>query len=107
MLCFSSKSGVGTPALFTTNTSGEFSYDAPYCTGFKKAGISFKAEDGFFGKSLIGINANGYTGLTVDQLYKHIVKLGRFPKPWSQDINGYILHNDNSYVSAQPDKGKA
>ena len=68
MLCFSSKSGVGKPALFTTKKSGEFSYDAPYCTGFTKAGISFKAEDGFFGKSLIGINSNGYKGLTVDQL---------------------------------------
>lgn len=68
MLCFSSKSGVGTPAVFTTNKDGEFSYKKEYCKGFKELGISYKAEDGFFGSSLIGINSNGYKGYTPAQL---------------------------------------
>ena len=68
MICFSSKVGVGKPSLFTTNSAGEFSYEKEYCKGFTDAGISFKTEDGFFGSSMIGINANGYTGLTVDSL---------------------------------------
>lgn len=68
LLCFSSKSGVGEPALFTTNSDGKFSYAKTYCKGFKDAGISYKAEDGFFGSSMIGINKNGYTGLTVASL---------------------------------------
>ncbi|MCQ2514084.1 MAG: dockerin type I domain-containing protein [Ruminococcus sp.] len=64
IMCFSSKPGVGTPALFTTNDKGEFSYGADYCRNFKSLGISFKYEDGLFGgnKTLTGIKGNGYTG---------------------------------------------
>lgn len=60
MMCFSSKSGVGTPALFTADENGDFSYDT--CVGFEDAGISFTVEDGFFGTSMNGIKGNGYSG---------------------------------------------
>ena len=60
LLCFSSKPGVGQPALFRADTDGYFNYDT--AVGFKEGGISFKYEDGFFGSSLYGINANGYQG---------------------------------------------
>ena len=62
LLCFSSKPGVGQPALFRADTDGYFNYDT--AVGFKEGGISFKYEDGFFGSSLYGIKANGYEGYT-------------------------------------------
>ena len=60
MVCFSSKVGLGQPALFQSSADGTFSYDT--CVGFDEAGITYKAEDGFFGSSVIGINGNGYSG---------------------------------------------
>lgn len=61
MICFSSKPGVGTPALFTASEDGTFSYDT--CVGLKDAGISYSYEDGFFcGDTLTGIKGNGYDG---------------------------------------------
>lgn len=60
MACFSSKAGLGQPALFQSSADGTFSYDT--CVGFDEAGITYKAEDGFFGSSVIGINGNGYSG---------------------------------------------
>lgn len=62
LLCFSSKPGVGQPALFKADTDGYFNYDT--AVGFREGGISFKYEDGFFGSSLYGIKANGYQGYT-------------------------------------------
>ena len=35
IMCFDSKPGCGTPALFTTNAKGQFSYDDEYCRDFK------------------------------------------------------------------------
>lgn len=66
LMCFSSKPGVGQPALFTA-TDGAFSYDN--CVGFAEGGISFKYEDGLFGNGAItGINGNGYAGYVPSML---------------------------------------
>ena len=59
LMCFSSKPGVGQPALFTTDSTGYFNYDNT--TGFKAGGISFKYEEGFFGSKITGIKSNGYS----------------------------------------------
>lgn len=69
VMAFSSKPGVGTPALFTTNSDGKFSYDQPYCNNFTSLGISFKYEDGFFGEEMTGINGDGYKGYTPDMVF--------------------------------------
>lgn len=61
MMCFSSKPGVGQPALFKTDSTGYFSYTEGI-TNFKEGGISFKYEDGFFGSHIYGVNGNGYAG---------------------------------------------
>lgn len=67
MICFSSKPGVGTPALFTADENGEFSYDT--CVGLEDAGISYEYEDGFFcGDTLTGIKMNGYEGYVPSML---------------------------------------
>ena len=61
LMCFSSKPKVGEPALFQTDSTGYFNYKQN-ATGFVEGGISFTYEDGFFGSSITGINANGYGG---------------------------------------------
>lgn len=67
MVCFSSKPGVGTPALFTAGEDGTFSYDT--CVGLEEAGISYTYEDGFFcGDTLTGIKMNGYEGYVPSML---------------------------------------
>ena len=69
LLMFSSKPGVGVPALFKLNaTTGTFDYGTSYVTGFKVGGIEFKYADGFAFSKLMGINANGYSGYTPDDL---------------------------------------
>ena len=69
LLMFSSKPGVGQPALFKLNpTTGTFDYGTDYVTGFKAGGIEFKYGDGFAFSTLMGINANGYSGYTPDDL---------------------------------------
>lgn len=106
LLCFSSKVGVGTPALFTPDATGKFSYDN--CTVFKKAGISFTREDGLFAgiDKLYGINKNAYTGLTTDMLFSndsewedllpsHNTKLDTF---YTMTIPYSALGIDKSYV---------
>lgn len=72
LLCFSSKKD-GTPALFTTNSEGQFSYGTDYCKEFKSAGISYAYEDGLFAgiNNLYGINMNAYTGYHTDMLYSN------------------------------------
>ncbi len=63
LMMFSSKPGVGVPALFKLNpTSGTFDYAAAYVTGFKVGGIEFKYGDGFAFSKLMGIKKNGYEG---------------------------------------------
>lgn len=66
-ICFSSKPGVGTPALFTADEDGLFSYET--CVGLEEAGISYEYEDGFFcGDTLTGIKMNGYEGYVPSML---------------------------------------
>ena len=68
LMAFSSKPGVGTPGFFVANEEGKFSYDENLFN-FKEMGISYEYENGFFGSSMYGINANGYTGLTPEQVW--------------------------------------
>lgn len=59
---FSSKPGVGEPAMFSLNSSGSFDYEPENTVGFDSAGISYAYGDGFYGDTLMGIDANGYEG---------------------------------------------
>ncbi len=68
LMAFSTKPGTGTPGFFEANEDGKFSYDENF-TGFTAGGISYEYENDFFGSSMYGINANGYTGLTTDQYF--------------------------------------
>ncbi|WP_209067013.1 carbohydrate binding domain-containing protein [Arthrobacter pigmenti] len=61
---FSSKPGVGQPAMFSLNASGAFDYETENVTGFEVGGITYAYGDGFFGDALMGIDANGYEGYT-------------------------------------------
>lgn len=61
---FSSKPGVGQPAMFSLNAAGAFDYEPENTVGFEEAGISFAYGDGFYGESLMGVDANGYEGYT-------------------------------------------
>ena len=65
VLCFSSKPGVGQPAIFKA-VDGKLDYDS--CVGFKKAGVEYKYGDGFLGSTMDGIKGNGYAGYTPDDL---------------------------------------
>ncbi|CDM67953.1 Hypothetical protein CM240_0788 [Clostridium bornimense] len=67
VMCFSSKPGVGQPAIFKTDSDGLFNYNT--AVGFKEAGVSFKYGDGFLGSTMTGIKANGYEGYTPDDVY--------------------------------------
>lgn len=64
VLSFSSKPGVGTPAIFTLNDNDEFSYTADCCTAFKTAGIKYAYGDGHISDKIYGIKANCYEGYT-------------------------------------------
>lgn len=59
VLCFSSKPGVGKPAIFSA-TNGELDYDT--ALDFKTAGVTYAYGDGFLGAKMDGIKANGYDG---------------------------------------------
>lgn len=61
VLCFSTKPGVGQPAIFKA-VNGKLDYDS--CVGFKKAGVEYKYGDGFLGSTMDGIKGNGYSGYT-------------------------------------------
>ncbi|WP_166982566.1 fibronectin type III domain-containing protein [Paramicrobacterium fandaimingii] len=65
---FSSKPGVGEPAMFSLNASGAFDYEPANAVGFDEAAISYAYGDGFYGASLMGVDANGYEGYTPDDL---------------------------------------
>ena len=66
ILMFSSKPGVGQPAVFSLNASNAFDY--ANTTGFATAGVSYKWGDHSVPANIYGINKNGYTGLTVPLL---------------------------------------
>lgn len=59
---FSSKPGVGVPAMFKLNANNAFDYTAANVLKFVDAGISFKYADGFKPTTLMGINDNGNSG---------------------------------------------
>ncbi|NYD67366.1 fibronectin type III domain-containing protein [Agromyces atrinae] len=61
---FSSKPGVGQPALFSLNANDAFDYEPANVAAFKASGISFAYGDGFFPTTLMGIKKNGYEGYT-------------------------------------------
>ena len=60
LLMFSSKPGVGVPAVFKMNESGSFDYGAAYTVGFKVAGIEYLWGDHQFVKSIMAINKSGW-----------------------------------------------
>lgn len=59
---FSSKPGVGVPALFKLNANNAFDYTAPNVLNFATNGIAFKYADGFKPTTMMGINDNGNSG---------------------------------------------
>ena len=69
LMYFSSKPGVGQPAIFKVDDDSCFSYDT--AVGFKDAGVSFKYKDGFLGDSIMGINSNGWAGYTPEDLFSN------------------------------------
>lgn len=60
LLFFSSKPGVGAPALFMADRNGLMSYES--CIGFEEPGITYAFEDGLFTDQLIGLKAHGGSG---------------------------------------------
>ncbi|WP_196001369.1 hypothetical protein [Clostridium sp. 1001271B_151109_B4] len=67
LMYFSSKPGVGQPAIFKVEDDSCFNYDT--AVGFKEAGVSFKYDNGFLGNTMLGIKDNGWAGYTPDDLY--------------------------------------
>lgn len=65
VVCFSSKPGVGEPAIFSS-VNGKLDYDT--CLSFKDAGVQYKYGDGFLGSTLYGINNNGFKGYVPSDL---------------------------------------
>ena len=68
VLCFSSKPGVGTPAIFSLNENNQFSYETEYCKSFKTSGVSFAYGDGHISDKIMGIKKNCYEGYTSAEL---------------------------------------
>ncbi len=67
LMYFSSKPGVGQPAIFKAEDDSYFSYDN--CLAFKDAGVSFKYQDGFLGDTMNGIESNGWAGYKPEDLF--------------------------------------
>lgn len=67
LMYFSSKPGVGQPAIFKVEDDSYFSYDN--CVGFKNAGVTYEYQDGFLGDTMMGIKSNGWAGYTPDDLF--------------------------------------
>ena len=97
IMCFDSKPGNGTPALFTTDSKGKFSYEDKYCNSFKTLGITYKHEDGLFAgvTSLNGIKGNGYTGYTPDALLSN-------SSAWTDLAKGHNKNLDTFYTITIP-----
>lgn len=97
LLYFSSKPGVGKPALFKVNEEGYFDYST--AVDFKEAGISFKYGDGLHSSisSVMGINANGYSG------YKPADLTGNTSFNWADMLKlGHSKSQDTMYEMAIP-----
>ena len=97
IMCFSSKPTNGTPALFTPDSNGKFSYNKTNCRDFKSLGITLKYEDGLFGgiTSLTGINGNAYTGYKPDDLWSA-------SSAWTDLSSGHKSSLDTFYTMTIP-----
>jgi Alpha amylase, catalytic domain len=62
LLMFSSKPGVGLPAMFKMNANGKFDYTAANAVPFATAGITYQYGNSFLTPTLYGINSNGGAG---------------------------------------------
>lgn len=62
VLSFSSKPGVGTPAIFSLDEHNQFSYEPEYCRSFKTSGVTFAYGDGHISDKIMGIKKNCYEG---------------------------------------------
>ena len=94
LMYFSSKPGVGQPAIFKVDDDGYFSYDT--AVGFKDAGVSFKYQDGFLGSELIGIKSNGWAGYKPEDLYSN-------SSNWVNMLNeGHDTKQDTMYSMTIP-----
>ncbi|MFE9854519.1 carbohydrate binding domain-containing protein [Streptomyces sp. NPDC005780] len=78
---FSSKPGVGQPALFSLNTAGTFDYEPANVQKFGAAGITYKYADGLTSSEVTGIKATGNAGyvpadLADADLYEDLLAAG-------------------------------
>lgn len=78
---FSSKPGVGQPALFTLNSEGAFDYETENVHGFAANGITYAYADGLTASEVIGINDTGNAGyvpadLEDESLYEDLLAAG-------------------------------
>jgi len=62
LLMFSSKPGVGEPAVFVPNANGNMDYEEENIRPFEDFGITYLYGDGFKPETMMGINANGWAG---------------------------------------------
>lgn len=81
MAMFSSKPGVGKPALFTPNADGSFDYEPANVHGFEDADIEYAYGDGLITDEVTGINDTGNAGylpadLADATLYEDLVAAG-------------------------------
>ncbi|WP_062214241.1 hypothetical protein [Streptomyces sp. NBRC 109706] len=65
---FSTKPGVGEPALFGLNAEGGFDHQPANNTSFAEAGIEYAYGDGLTVDEVWGIEGNGHAGYTPDDL---------------------------------------
>lgn len=85
LINFSSKPGVGTPALFTLNPRGAFDYQPEDVHTFEEAGITYAHADGLAVDDLVGIDATGNAGyvpadLLDESLYSNLLDAGHDPQ---------------------------
>lgn len=94
LMYFSSKPGVGEPAIFKVDDDSYFSYDT--AVGFKDAGVSFKYQDGFLGNTITGIKDNGWAGYKPEDLYSN-------SSNWVNMLNeGHDTKQDTMYSMTIP-----
>ena len=94
LMYFSSKPGVGQPAIFKVDDDGYFNYDT--AVGFNDAGVSFKYEDGFLGSEMIGIKSNGWAGYKPEDLFNS-------SSDWVNMLNeGHDTKQDTMYSMTIP-----
>uniref|UniRef100_A0AAU3H0Y5 Uncharacterized protein n=1 Tax=Streptomyces sp. NBC_01401 TaxID=2903854 RepID=A0AAU3H0Y5_9ACTN len=82
---FSSKPGVGQPALFGLNADGAFDHEPGNNLPFKEGGITYAYADGLNASEVIGINDSGNAGYAPDDLesedlYEDLLAEGHDPE---------------------------